>query len=197
MVDNKFVVDSFLEACQNPEFQGKWMTSATWADVISRYYALSPELSYNGKKLIQAIGCSKWLLSIVESNGMINDTISLFRKNYRPKGSKSQITCFYSAPKGSKPSGIDASTKWTTNINEGKELLAKKITRGSTLTFTSSTITDTILKVTVEGKSLTGKRKRPQNHGLTEPGLQATDVSALKNPQRKRFHHWPRPCHPS
>ena len=111
---------------------------------------------------------------------MINDTISLFRKNYRPKGSKSQITCFYSAPKGSKPSGIDASTKWTTNINEGKELLAKKITRGSTLTFTSSTITDTILKVTVEGKSLTGKRKRPQNHGLTEPGLQATDVSALK-----------------
>ena len=50
MVDNKFVVDSFLEACQNPEFQGKWMTSATWADVISRYYALSPELSYNGKK---------------------------------------------------------------------------------------------------------------------------------------------------
>jgi hypothetical protein len=129
MAGNKFVVDSFLEACQNPEFQGKWMTSATWGEVISRHYALSPEVSYDGKKLIQAIGYSKWLLSIIESNGMINETISLFRKNYRPKGSKSQITCFYAAPKGSKPSGIDALVKWTTNINDGKDLLSKKITR--------------------------------------------------------------------
>jgi hypothetical protein len=72
MVDNKFVADSFLEACQNPEFQGKWMTSETWGEVISRYYALSPEVSYDGKKLVQAIGYSKWLLSIIESNGMIN-----------------------------------------------------------------------------------------------------------------------------
>jgi len=27
---------------------------------------------------IQAIGYTKWLLSIIESNGMINETISLF-----------------------------------------------------------------------------------------------------------------------
>jgi hypothetical protein len=29
-----------------------------------------------------------------------------------------------------------------------------------------------------EGSAI-GKRKRPQNNGFTEPGLQATDVSAL------------------
>jgi len=55
MVDNKFVVDSFLEACQNPDFQGKWMTSATWGEVISRYYALSPEVSYVGKNLFKPL----------------------------------------------------------------------------------------------------------------------------------------------
>jgi hypothetical protein len=125
---------------------------------------------------------------------MINETISLFRKNYRLKGSKSQITCFYAAPKGSKPSSIDASVKWTTNINDGKDLLSKKITRGSTLTFIPSNINETITKVVGEGNSATSKRKRPQNHGSTEPGLQTTDVSALENPQQKRCHHWPHLC---
>jgi hypothetical protein len=86
--------------------------------------------------------------------------------------------------------------KWTTNINDGKDLLSKKITRGSTLTFISSNINETITKVAGEGSNATGKRKRPQNHGFTEPGLQATDVSALEKSSTKEVSSLAPPLHP-
>jgi hypothetical protein len=127
MVDNQFVVDSFLEACQNPKFQGNL---DDFSNRGGGYFLLLCFISWSKlwwKKLIQAIVYSKWLLSILESNAMIHEKISLFWKNYRPKGSKSQISCFYSAPKGSKLSDIDAPVKWTTNINDGKDLLSKKL----------------------------------------------------------------------
>jgi hypothetical protein len=100
------------------------MTSATWAEAINLYYTLSPEVCYDGKKIIQAIGNSKWMLSLIESpDGMVNENKSLFCNNYRQEGSKGQITCFLAAAKGC---GIYAAAKWTTNINNEKDLLAKK-----------------------------------------------------------------------
>jgi len=41
-----------------------------------------------------------------------------------------------------------------------------------------------------------GKRKRPQNHGFTKPGLQATDVSVLKNSSTKEVSSLAPPLHP-
>jgi len=86
--------------------------------------------------------------------------------------------------------------KWTTNIIDGKDLLSKKITRGSTLTFISSNINETNTKVAGEGNSATGRRKSPQNHGLTEPGLQAKDVSALEISSTKEVSSLAQPLHP-
>jgi hypothetical protein len=72
-MDNRFVIDSFLEACHNAEFQGKWMTATTWAELVSLHYSLVPELSYDGNKLVQANGHSKWLVSLIETTGIVNE----------------------------------------------------------------------------------------------------------------------------
>jgi len=47
-----------------------------------------------------------------------------------------------------------------------------------------------------EGNSAMGKRKRPQNHGFTQPGLQATDVSALEKSSTKEVSSLAPPLHP-
>ena len=46
--------------------------------------------------------------------------------------------------KGKRTEGVDASSKWHTNISLAKDLLEKKITRNTTLKFESNTINETV-----------------------------------------------------
>ncbi len=94
-------------------------------------------------------------MSLVETTGIVNEHLSLYRNKYWPKGGK-QIHCLYAVPRGNKPTGIDASPKWFTNINNAGDLRSKKKTRSTTLSFNSNSITETIQLAKVEG-SATGK----------------------------------------
>jgi hypothetical protein len=94
------------------------MTAKTWAELILLTTISSQ--SHSGQKLVNAISHSKWLNALIETRGVINDGICLYRNKHRPKGGK-QMHCFYSAPKGETSIGDNANSNWYLNIT--KELL--------------------------------------------------------------------------
>jgi hypothetical protein len=70
---------------------------------------------------------------------VINEELSLYRNNYRPKGGK-LIHCFYAAPKGEKPQGESASIRsWNMQIDNADDLKGRKVTRTKTLNLNSCT----------------------------------------------------------
>ena len=94
-MDNKFVVQVFLEACRKADFQDKWMTSGTWAELVCLHYKLGCDVAFDGNKLFHAIGRDKALTSLIEGkDGVINEHISLFRNKYRPKDCQSKFIAF-------------------------------------------------------------------------------------------------------
>jgi hypothetical protein len=102
------------------------------------------DIAFNGNKLVHAISRNKALNSLIERNdGMIYDHITLFWNKYRLKGMSKQVYCYYVMKNGKRPEGVDASSKWHTNISLAKDLLEKKITRNTTLKFESNTINET------------------------------------------------------
>ena len=120
-MENKFITTSFLDACRKPQFQNRWMTAETWCDVIAHHFKLPPETIYNGKQLNNAISRNKVYGSQVDSSSGLetSDAISganVFRQSYRQKNSTAKVYCFYAAPKGQKPIGIDTTNKWLNNI---------------------------------------------------------------------------------
>ena len=144
-MDNKFVTEAFLEACSKSEFQDRWMSLGTWAEVVCRHYNLGMEIAFDDNKLAHAISHNKALNSLTEGNdGMINDHISLFQNKYRLKRMSKQVYCYYATKKGKRPERVDACSKWHTKISLAKDLLGKKTTRFTTLRFESNTINETI-----------------------------------------------------
>ncbi len=141
----RFVTEAFLEACSKSEFQDRWMSAATWAEIVCRYYNLGMDIAFDGNKLVLAISRNKAPNSLIEGNdGVINHRIRLFRDKYRLKGMSKQVYCYYATKKGKRPERVDASSKWHTNISLAKDLLGKKTTRFTTLRFESNTINETI-----------------------------------------------------
>ena len=128
-MENNHIIATFLQACRNPLFQHRWMAAETWSELINDHYRIAPSLRFSGESLLKAVSRCKWLNNLVNT-GVINDSISLFRNNYRPKGSKN-CYCFYAAPKGEKPTAENATATWYLNIS--KELLSTKVTRSSSL----------------------------------------------------------------
>jgi hypothetical protein len=37
-MENKFIIDSFLQAAQHPTFQRRWMMVETWAELVNSHY---------------------------------------------------------------------------------------------------------------------------------------------------------------
>ncbi len=105
-MENNHIIATFLQACRNPLFQHHWMAAETWSKLIDNHYRIAPSLRFSGENFLKAISQYKWLNNLVNT-GVINDSISLFRNNYRPKGSKN-CYCFYAAPKREKPTGENA-----------------------------------------------------------------------------------------
>ncbi len=111
------MTEAFLEACSKSEFQDRWMSAATWAEIVCRHYNLGEDIAFDGNKLVHAISCNKALNSLIEGNdGVINDHISLFQNRYRLKGMSKQVYCYYVTKKGKRPEGVDVSSKWHTTL---------------------------------------------------------------------------------
>ena len=160
-MDNKFIVQVFLEACRKADFQDKWMSAATWAEIVCRHYNLGVDVAFDGTKLTQAIGRDKALNSLIEgNNGQINEHVSLYRNKYRPKGLSKQIYYFYATRKGERPDGIDATSQWHTNISSATDLLQKRVTRNTTLKFESSQINEAIELKKTRGRHNIGEKKK-------------------------------------
>jgi hypothetical protein len=78
----------------------------------------------HGNKLVHAISRNKAQNFLIEGNdGVINDHISIFWNNYWLKGTSEHVYCYYETKKGKRPEGVDASSKWHTNISLAKDLL--------------------------------------------------------------------------
>jgi len=178
-MDNNFVLESFFEACKKEEFHNRWMSAATWAEIVCLHYSLGAEVAFDGNKLVHAISRNKAVNSLIEGNdGMSKGEISVFRNKYRPKGMSKQVYCFYATQKGDKPKGVDATPQWHSNINSATDLLEKRITRSTTLTFESSNLKETLELKKLEESTL-GKRKRPQTIISDSGVLKAANDSLL------------------
>ncbi len=178
-MDNNFVLQSFFEACKKEEFHNRWMSAATWAEIVCLHYSLGAEVAFDGNKLVHAISRNKAVNSLIEGNdGMSKGEISVFRNKYRPKGMSKQVYCFYATQKGDKPKGVDATPQWHSNINSATDLLEKRITRSTTLTFESSNLKETLELKKLEESTL-GKRKRPQTIISDSGVLKAANDSLL------------------
>ncbi len=58
---------------------------------------------------------------------MINDCTSLFLEQIPAERNVKQVYCYYVMKKGKRPEGVDASSKWHTNISLAKDLLGMKL----------------------------------------------------------------------
>jgi hypothetical protein len=170
-MENKFFISSFKEAAKNTMFQHRWMPVETWAALINHYYKPPVTLVCDGTKLLNAVTRNKWFNTAIETTGVIDDELSLYRNRHRPKGGK-QIYCFYAASKGVKPTIKEK--QWHNYIDYAYDLLNKKITRSETLYLSEGT------KELAQKKSpdVAQKRLRPQTN--SESNLLSTDESNCK-----------------
>jgi hypothetical protein len=54
-VDKNYIKTCFLKATRRDEFQLRWMSAETWAQLITKYCILDTELSFNGSDLNKAL----------------------------------------------------------------------------------------------------------------------------------------------
>ncbi len=100
------------------------MRAETWAALISHFYKPPLSLIFNGKQLLDAISHTKWLITLIKTTGVIDDTFCLYKNRHRPTGGK-QLYCFYATPKGEKPK----EKSWHNYIDDANSLLNKVLTR--------------------------------------------------------------------
>jgi hypothetical protein len=86
---NKFIIDTFLEAAHNKAFHHHWMTADTWVKLIVQYYKPPIDKLFTSSDLLNAIRQTKWLVDDIDTTKVIDDEVSLYRNNYRPKGGRS------------------------------------------------------------------------------------------------------------
>ena len=139
-MENKFITGSFLDATRNTDFHDKWMTADTWAALVAHHYQLTPSVTYDGKQLARAVNLDRRLTAVLDSTGEATEHTNVFRKWYKPKGSKSNIYCYYATSKGKKPN-TESNEKWFTKITNARDLLEVKKTRSNILVFSSGITT--------------------------------------------------------
>jgi hypothetical protein len=160
-MENNFVTETVFEACHKADFQDKWMSATTWAEIVCWHYNLDADVAFDGNKLVHAISHNKVLNSLFDGNdGMVKEDIAVFRNKYQARGMTKQVHCFYATRKGERPKGVDASSQWHLNIKSATDLLQKKITRSTTLRFECSNINETLEVKKLDADTL-GKLKRP------------------------------------
>ena len=125
-VETNYIISSFKEAAKNSVFQHRWMMAKTWVALINHFYKPPISLIFNGKQLLDAISRTKRLITLIETTGVIDDTLCRYKSRHRPKGGK-QLYCFYATPKGEKPTVKE--NPWHYYIDDANSLLNKVLTR--------------------------------------------------------------------
>jgi len=158
---SKYYISAFLEAAKNTKFQHRWMPIQTWADVMNHYYWTHGSMAIDADKLLRVLCRTNWIMNAIESNGRIDDSLSLYKRKFRGKDSSRQVWCFYAAPKDEQP--IQNGNNWYDDIDYAHDLLNIKITRSKPqLIFNEASKIPLVTKdedVTIRLKK---KRKRPQ-----------------------------------
>jgi hypothetical protein len=132
---NHFILACFLEASRRSEFQHRWMSAETWAQLIVKCTLITnTELVFNGVELNRCINAKKNSLIRSEMEDRVkitSDPIGIFRNNRRLRGAS--ITYYYYAtPKGELPV-TRQDKQWFENISDGKDLLNIVLTRSDDL----------------------------------------------------------------
>ena len=157
-MENKYFISAYIEAAKNPMFQHRWMPAETWAELVNHYYKPPINLLLDSKQLLTAIARSKWFQTALETTGLVDEDLSIYKSRYRPFGGK-QIYCFYSAPSGAKPTATEKN--WFNYINYAEDLLIKtRVTRTNTLQLTTN--------IPEKADNPTRKRKKPQTQENNE-----------------------------
>jgi len=89
-VDNGFIKTCFLQASCREEFQQKWMSAETWAQLIIKYSIVDSSLMLNGEQLDNCINSreNKHLQDEMDLRLSIpKDHIGIFHKLQRKTGS--------------------------------------------------------------------------------------------------------------
>ena len=182
----KYIISSFLEACENTAFHGRWMTADRWADVIATQYKLPSDKAYNGIALNKAITGARWLTQAIDATGDVPFRMfNLYRNRYRPRNesASSRVWCYYAAPKGERPKVLDSSKAWFEEIDNGLDLLNKKLTRSTTLVFSDAHVALEEDQQTT--KSSSNKRKRCSTTSPDTPS-----ATAKKTVQNVEASYW-------
>jgi hypothetical protein len=168
------------------------MSATTWSEIVCRHYNLGADVAFDGNKLVHAISHNNVLNSLFEGNdGMVKEDIAVFQNKYQARGMMKQVHCFYATLQGERPKGVNASSQWHLHINSATDLLQKKITRSTTLSFECSNITVTLEVKKLDADTLR-KRKWPQTHdNIAETSIQMKEISVLDMNSQKICHHWP------
>jgi len=100
------------------------MTADTWSEVKVKHYDLSDIISFNGNKLVSALGLKKHAfnseISVAEHRNLPPDHVGIFCDVFRPKGGK-RVHCIYAGPRGKAAEGTK--TAWYIYINDRKAFL--------------------------------------------------------------------------
>ena len=133
-VDNGFIKSSFLLATRREEFQHKWMSAETWAQLIVKYSIIDETLVFDGNQLDKCLN-SRENVRLREQmdlkSNVLGDHIGIFHEHIRKKGMSKKLYYYYATPIGETP--LKTQNKWFDCISDAEELLIKKITRSETM----------------------------------------------------------------
>jgi hypothetical protein len=101
-------------------------------------------LIFNGKQLLDDISHTKWLITLIETTGVIDNTLSLYKSRHRP-----------ATPKGEKP--IDKEKSWHNYIDDANSLLNKVLTRSEK---NSSVAPLSIKQAALQPKPISSKKRK-------------------------------------
>jgi len=112
IMENNCVIEAFFEVCRKVDFQDKWMSATTWAEIVCQNYNSGADAAFDGNKLVHAISHNKVLNSLFEGNdGMVKEDIAVFWNKYQARGMTKQVHYFYATWRGERPKGVNASSQ--------------------------------------------------------------------------------------
>jgi len=125
-VDNGFIKSSFLLATRREEFQHKWMSAETWAQLIVKYSIIDPSLVFCGDQLDKCLN-SRENVRLREQmdlkSNVPGDHIGIFREHIRKKGMSKKLYYYNATSIGETP--LKTQNKWFDCISDAEELIKK------------------------------------------------------------------------
>jgi hypothetical protein len=127
---------SFLLATRREEFQHKWMSAETWAQLINKYSIINTSLVFYSDQLDRSLNSRENVRlrdQMDLKSNVPGDHTGIFREHIRKKGMSKKLYYYYDTPIGEIP--LKTQNKWFDCISDAEELLLK-ITRSETKQFT-------------------------------------------------------------